>query len=131
MRTEEQKNRYNAQSRIYRKQNREKLRIANRIYREKNRAKCRGYQKKYRDKNKEKVKQSKKPWLARITSRDGKKCKKCGSLEKLTLQHKIPKCIGGKDTYENLEILCLKCNMEDYKNLVKKALIFYFKHHDE
>ena len=48
-------------------------------------------------------------------------------VEDLTIQHIIPRCIGGKTNYENLEILCFKCNIQDYHLLVKKALEFYFK----
>lgn len=66
-------------------------------------------------------------WMERISKRDGIKCKKCGTKENLTLQHKIPKCIGGKYAYNNLEILCYKCNREHWDNLVKKALQLYFK----
>lgn len=68
----------------------------------------------------------KKKWMKRIKDRDGAVCARCGSKDNLTLQHKIPKCIGGKYSYDNLEILCLKCNMNDYHELVKKALKFYF-----
>lgn len=64
----------------------------------------------------------------KVILRDGDKCKKCGTKENLTLQHKVPKIVGGKDKMVNLEILCLKCNMEHYHRLVKKALNFYFKH---
>lgn len=69
----------------------------------------------------------KKIWMVNIGNRDGFFCKKCKTVNHLTLQHKVPKCIGGKYTYENLEILCLACNMNDYHELVKKALKFYFE----
>ena len=93
-------------SRRYRAKNRDKIRISQILYRSKNGCKS--------------------PWFKRITQRDGELCKLCSLTEGLTLQHKIPKCVGGKDSYENLEILCLKCNMAEYHKLVKKALIKYF-----
>lgn len=39
-----------------------------------------------------------------------KKCKYCKSTEDLTIDHKIPKIIGGKDEIKNLQCLCKKCN---------------------
>lgn len=66
-------------------------------------------------------------WLKRLSDRDGAKCRKCGTKNNLTIEHKIPRCIGGKWTLENLEILCLKCNLSEYHALVKKALTLYFK----
>lgn len=68
-----------------------------------------------------------KVWFVKISKRDGEKCRNCGINENLTLQHKIPRCIGGKYSYENLEILCQKCNIKDWNILVKKSLKFYFK----
>ena len=65
-------------------------------------------------------------WFKKIVERDGNMCKECGTTENLTIEHKIPKGIGGKDSYKNLEILCLKCNMKRYKELVNKALKQYF-----
>jgi 5-methylcytosine-specific restriction endonuclease McrA len=68
----------------------------------------------------------KRVWFKRISIRDGLVCRKCGQTENLTLEHKIPRCVGGKYSFDNLEILCLKCNMNNYHELVKKALKFYF-----
>jgi 5-methylcytosine-specific restriction endonuclease McrA len=69
-------------------------------------------------------------WLKKIAERDGYECRNCHITKKLTLQHKIPKCIGGNYSYENLEILCFQCNIKDYYSLVKKALKFYFENKD-
>lgn len=69
----------------------------------------------------------KQSWFKKIAERDGAKCKKCKSLKNLTLEHKKPQSIGGKFSYENLEILCLPCNVKAYRELVDKALRAYFK----
>ena len=66
-------------------------------------------------------------WREKIIKRDGRFCKNCKAVDNLTLEHKIPECIGGEYSYENLIILCLKCNMKKYKELVKEALEYYFK----
>jgi len=55
-------------------------------------------------------------------------CRKCGTTENLTLNHIVPLSAGGTDKEENLEVLCQKCNNLEYKEIVKKALEFYFKH---
>lgn len=103
------------------------------------RKKHKEYAKKWRELNKDKIKEQKKKcvqksgvshkrsWMSKIIKRDGAICRKCGATSNLTLQHKIPRCIGGKYSYDNLEILCLKCNISDYHNLVNTALKEYFK----
>lgn len=110
----------------YRKINREKNRIYQKQYRKKYPEKNREARKRYyqlHGKNK-----AKRFYMKRVGERDGMACRKCGSTENLTLQHKLPKCIGGKMNLKNLEILCFKCNVQDYHLLVKKALKFYFEH---
>ncbi len=47
------------------------------------------------------------------------KCKKCGSKERLTIDHKIPKRWGGRDNKENLQILCERCNHEKGCSLIE------------
>lgn len=49
-------------------------------------------------------------WIQRfVRSRDGC-CRLCGSLEQPELDHIIRKRDGGKDTPENLRVLCRPCN---------------------
>ena len=45
-----------------------------------------------------------------VWKRDGGKCVKCGSNEKLEYDHIIPIVRGGKSTYRNLQLLCESCN---------------------
>lgn len=50
-----------------------------------------------------------------IYARDGYRCRNCGVSEryaKLEIDHIIPIAKGGKTTYNNLQTLCHKCNVE-------------------
>ena len=94
-------------------------------YREKNLDAIRKWQREHPHKSTRQAKR--KLWMKRLSERDGAKCRKCGTEQNLTIEHKIPRCIGGKWSYENLEILCLKCNLAEYHQLVKNALTLYFK----
>jgi 5-methylcytosine-specific restriction endonuclease McrA len=98
--------------------------------------KSRIYVKKYKERYPERVRLAKKKcpsfnkdkyWRNKIIERDGNCCANCGSRENLTLEHIIPKCIGGEYSYANLKILCSKCNSKTYHDLVKKALKYYFR----
>jgi len=66
-------------------------------------------------------------WMKKIGERDGYKCRECGTTERLTLNHKIPRIIGGETSEDNLEILCLSCNIKEYHSLCRKALRYYFE----
>ena len=46
-----------------------------------------------------------------IFERDGFKCIKCGSTVDLQIDHIIPFSRGGQTTEDNLQTLCLKCNI--------------------
>ena len=46
-----------------------------------------------------------------IIKRDGHRCMYCGRSEgSMTVDHVIPKRMGGRDTWENLVCACTKCN---------------------
>jgi len=48
----------------------------------------------------------------KIFRRDGFKCTKCGSTEKLHIDHIIPFSVGGQTEENNLQTLCSKCNIQ-------------------
>lgn len=39
-------------------------------------------------------------------------CNKCGNLDDLCIDHKTPISRGGNNNFDNLQILCRKCNSE-------------------
>ncbi len=45
-----------------------------------------------------------------ILRRDRGQCQYCGSRERLTIDHVLPKSRGGKDSWENLAAACVPCN---------------------
>ncbi len=50
-----------------------------------------------------------------IYARDGYRCRNCGASQRyaaLEIDHIIPVSKGGKSTYDNLQTLCHKCNVE-------------------
>ena len=48
-----------------------------------------------------------------IYARDGNRCRRCGRrTDRLEIDHIIPIAKGGKSTFDNLQSLCHKCNME-------------------
>jgi 5-methylcytosine-specific restriction endonuclease McrA len=100
--------------------------IWQRNYNDANRGKLNQYNKNYVLRNGTFTKR----WIKKIAERDGMYCRECKSTDNLTLQHKIPKSIGGKYSYENLEILCFSCNIKAWDTLIKKALKTYFKSDD-
>ena len=40
----------------------------------------------------------------------GGKCKVCGSIEDLEVEHIEALCLDGEDTAKNLQVLCKKCH---------------------
>ena len=54
----------------------------------------------------------------KIYQRDGWECLKCGSTEGLTVDHIVPKVLGGHASRTNLQTLCFKCNREKGTNIV-------------
>ena len=53
---------------------------------------------------------SHKPSKSMIYKRDNNSCQYCGSTRHLTIDHVVPKCRGGGDTWENLVVACSSCN---------------------
>lgn len=45
-----------------------------------------------------------------IFKRDNHTCAYCGTREHLTIDHVIPRSMGGRDSWENLITACQKCN---------------------
>lgn len=62
-----------------------------------------------------------------VYRRDGYKCLSCGSQKELTLDHIVPKSIGGTNHKNNLQTLCKPCNQKkgdrirDYRELTAPA----------
>src|SRR5438093_693993 len=53
-----------------------------------------------------------------VWQRDGGKCVKCGSQEKLEFDHIIPVARGGSNTARNIQLLCEACNRSKGASLV-------------
>lgn len=49
---------------------------------------------------------------ATVFWRDGHRCCKCGSRDHLTIDHVIPKCMGGANNIKNYQTLCAPCNQK-------------------
>ncbi|MCU0317361.1 MAG: HNH endonuclease [Fimbriimonadaceae bacterium] len=47
-----------------------------------------------------------------ILARDNYTCQYCGSTKDLTIDHVIPRWVGGPGTWENLVTCCRKCNLK-------------------
>jgi hypothetical protein len=45
-----------------------------------------------------------------VYQRDGHACVSCGATEPLSLDHIWPWSLGGEDTVENFQTLCIPCN---------------------
>ena len=46
-------------------------------------------------------------------SRDNYKCTKCGSEDDLTIDHVVPKYLGGGSHLTNFQTMCKSCNLEN------------------
>ncbi len=52
-----------------------------------------------------------------IFDRDGWCCAHCGRGKKLTIDHVVPKALGGKNVHRNLQTLCGPCNIRKGANV--------------
>lgn len=48
--------------------------------------------------------------LPALIERDGNYCQRCGTTEKLSIDHIFPLSKGGTNEFGNLQLLCNKCN---------------------
>lgn len=57
-----------------------------------------------------------KHWRYEIAARDGTDCALCGNpirnIERATLDHIIPRSVGGRDALDNLQLTHYRCNIE-------------------
>jgi len=53
-----------------------------------------------------------------VWRRDGGKCARCGSRERLEYDHIVPISRGGSNTARNIELLCEQCNRSKSNNIV-------------
>jgi 5-methylcytosine-specific restriction endonuclease McrA len=63
-----------------------------------------------KDKSKERVWKVPPVNRREVLKRDKYQCQYCGTGDKLTLDHVIPKSKGGKHTWDNVVTACAKCN---------------------
>lgn len=54
--------------------------------------------------------QDKKRRVKALIVSNGDQCVYCGSSDRLTLDHKIPRSCGGPNALWNLQLLCFDCN---------------------
>ena len=64
---------------------------------------------------------SQKPSMSMFYKRDGNKCQYCNSTRNLTIDHIIPKCRGGQDSWENLVVSCSSCNTKKGDKLLENT----------
>jgi 5-methylcytosine-specific restriction endonuclease McrA len=54
-------------------------------------------------------------------------CLRCGTKEKLSIDHIRPQFIGGTHDRDNLQVLCRSCNSKRHHKLRRNAFKYYFK----
>jgi 5-methylcytosine-specific restriction endonuclease McrA len=62
-----------------------------------------------------------KPSRSMIYKRDNNTCQYCGAKTRLTIDHVIPRCRGGQDTWENLVVACSTCNTKKGNTLLEQT----------
>ncbi len=56
-----------------------------------------------------------------VMHRDNYTCQYCGKKNDLTIDHVIPRSRGGKDTWDNVTVACLRCNVSKGSRTPKEA----------
>ncbi|MFN0202706.1 MAG: HNH endonuclease [Bacteroidia bacterium] len=56
-----------------------------------------------------------------VFRRDSHKCLYCGSHHNLTIDHVVPKSLGGRDSWENLATACQNCNAKKGNQTVDES----------
>lgn len=64
----------------------------------------------------------------RILKKCKNKCVKCGSIEKLEVDHIIPLSRGGRENEDNMQILCKKCNCKKHNGIDFREFFIIGKH---
>jgi 5-methylcytosine-specific restriction endonuclease McrA len=54
----------------------------------------------------------------KVFERDGYKCLKCGTMERLELDHIVPITKGGASVLDNLQVLCRSCNASKFVKII-------------
>ncbi len=56
-----------------------------------------------------------------LMHRDNYMCQYCGKRSELTIDHVLPRSRGGKDTWDNVVVACLRCNVTKGNRTPKEA----------
>lgn len=132
----EKKDDIKKEKQLYFQNNKERLLEKFKLYRESNLEKARAYARKWKHEHKEKVNAATNRRRARIKgnggnitaeewksvlNRYGNKCLKCGSTDRIEMDHVVPIALGGINEISNVQPLCRICNarknnrIEDYR----------------
>ena len=61
------------------------------------------------------------PSRAMIYKRDKNTCQYCGAKSKLTIDHVVPRCRGGGNTWDNMVVACSSCNTRKGDKLLEQT----------
>lgn len=61
------------------------------------------------------------PSRSMIYKRDKNTCQYCGAQSKLTIDHVIPRCRGGGNTWDNMVVACSSCNTKKGDKLLEQT----------
>jgi 5-methylcytosine-specific restriction endonuclease McrA len=60
-------------------------------------------------------------WYGVTYARDGRSCRYCGSDQRLSIDHLIPRSRGGSDRADNLVVACMPCNIRKKNRTPEEA----------